>query len=218
MSSEADTSGVWTIVVAAGSSARFGADKLDVALDGDRTVLDLSLLHAAAASAGIVVVVRNDSPLLHARPSDNVSVVAGGSNRSASVRAGLEMVPASVPYVLVHDAARPLADADLYGRVIGALRAGAEAVVPVVPVVDTIRSVTEGVIDRDLLRAVQTPQGFRTDVLRQAHVDAEDATDDATLAEAVGAEVVLVDGDVRNLKITRPADIVVAQAQLRHPS
>lgn len=218
MSSEADATGVWTIIVAAGSSARFGADKLDVVLTDDQTVLDLSLLQAAEVSEGVVVVVRADSPLLHAQPRTKVSIVAGGPNRSASVRAGLEAVPPSVPYVLVHDAARPLADREVYGRVVGALRAGADAVVPVVAVVDTIRAVDDGVVDRDLLRAVQTPQGFRSEVLRRAHADADDATDDATLAEAVGAEVVLVDGDVRNLKITRPTDIVVAQAQLRHPS
>jgi len=218
MSSQPETTGVWTLVVAAGSSARFGTNKLDVVLHGDQTVFDMSVLQAARASEGIVVVVRAGDPLLHAKPTEDVVVVAGGANRSASVRAGLAVVPAAARFVLVHDAARPLADAALYARVVAALRAGAAAAVPVVPVVDTIRSVTGGVVDREQLRAVQTPQGFQADVVRRAHAQASDATDDATLAERAGFEVVLVEGDVRNLKITRPADIAVAQAQLVHPS
>ena len=86
--------------------------------------------------------------------------------------------------------------------------------VPVVAVVDTIRSVDAGVVDRERLRAVQTPQGFSGAVLRAAHAQGAEATDDAALAEAIGATVTLVAGEMTNLKITRPVDLVVARAYL----
>jgi 2-C-methyl-D-erythritol 4-phosphate cytidylyltransferase len=114
--------------------------------------------------------------------------------------------------VLVHDSARPLATAELYGRVVEALNAGAAAVVPVVPVADTIRRVAGGVVDRADLRAVQTPQGFRADVLRAAHAAGGDATDDAGLVEALGHPIVMVEGDPVNRKITTADDLVVARA------
>ena len=100
-------------------------------------------------------------------------------------------------------------------RVIAAVLAGADAAVPVVPVVDTIRSVDGHVVDRDRLRAVQTPQGFRRAALVSAHAEAADATDDASLVEAAGGKVVLVEGDARNLKITTPLDLSIAEALCR---
>jgi len=141
--------------------------------------------------------------------------VVGGATRSASVASGLDAVPADAAVVLVHDAARPLASAGLYRRVIEAVRSGADAVVPAVAVVDTIRSLGGGTVDRDRLRAVQTPQGFRAGTLRAAHRAGGDATDDATLVEAVGGSVELVDGERTNLKITEPSDLDVAEALLR---
>lgn len=203
---------VWTIVVAAGTGSRFGADKLSVVLEGDESVLDRSVTTAADESDGVVVVVAADSPMLKLTARAGLIFVAGGPSRSASARNGLAAVPDDAEVILIHDAARPLADAALYRRVIDAVRAGAAAAIPVVPVVDTIRSVAGGVIDRDQLRAVQTPQAFAARALRQAHADAPEATDDAALVEALGHPVVLVDGDVRNLKITRPADIAMARA------
>ena len=208
---------VWTIVVAAGSGRRFGADKLSVALSGDETVFDLSVAEAVHHSDGTVVVVAGDSPLLFGKPAAGVRFVAGGGSRSASARNGLAAVPDDTAIVLIHDAARPLADAGVYGRVIDAVRGGAAAVIPTIPVVDTIRAVDGGVVDRDALRAVQTPQGFLASVLREAHATQNEATDDAALVEALGHEVVLVDGDVRNLKITRPADIAMARALIDEP-
>ena len=209
-----DPTEVWTIVVAAGSGSRFGADKLAVALDGDNTVLDVSLHRAVAASDGVVLVVRADDPILYASPIDPLRLVAGGATRSDSVRRGLDAIPESAAYVLVHDAARPGADNALYQRVIGALQQGATAVVPAVPVVDTIRSVDGSQVDQDQLRAVQTPQGFAADALRAAHASGSEAPDDATLVEATGAQVVLVDGDVRNLKVTHPGDVEVLRSLL----
>lgn len=212
MSSTEET--VWTVVVAAGSGSRFGADKLNVAIDGDATVLDRSLLTATEMSAGVVVVLRADDPTLLATPTDGLAFVAGGATRAESVRNGLAAVPADAGIILVHDAARPLADAAVYRRVIAAIESGAAAAVPVVPVVDTIRTVDGDLVDRDRLRAVQTPQGFRADVLRQAHASRQEATDDAALVADAGHDVVLVEGDLRSLKVTRPTDIAVIRAYL----
>jgi 2-C-methyl-D-erythritol 4-phosphate cytidylyltransferase len=138
------------------------------------------------------------------------AVVPGGATRSASVRCGLAAVPAAAQVVLVHDAARPLASPELFGRVVAAVRAGAGAAVPVVPVADTIRDVDGGVIDRERLRAVQTPQGFDAAALRAAHAGSPEGTDDAGLVEATGGRVVLVEGEPTNLKITGPHDLAVA--------
>ena len=207
--------GVWTVLVAAGSGQRFGADKLQAHLDDQRTVLEVALAQAQEVSEGVVLVVRNDDRAVSAAPP-GVKAVAGGDSRSESVRRGLGWVPDTAQVVLVHDAARPLADSALYGRVIAAVRSGAVAVVPVIPVVDTIRSLDGSLVARDQLRAVQTPQGFDPGALRAAHAGGADATDDASLVEADGGEVVLVDGDVRNLKITRPVDIDLARALLHH--
>ena len=209
-----DHNGVWTVLVAAGSATRFGADKLNVVLQGDRTVLDFSIAHAMAASEGTVVVVSGGDPALHATAVAGLTFTEGGSTRSQSVRCGLAQVPEAAEIVLVHDAARPLADEEVFSRVVLAVRSGAAAAVPVIPVVDTIRSTDATAIDREHLRAVQTPQAFEASALRAAHASGHDATDDATLVEAVGGQVVLVDGDVRNLKITRPIDIEVARAVL----
>jgi 2-C-methyl-D-erythritol 4-phosphate cytidylyltransferase len=214
-----DDGAVWAVVVAAGSARRFGADKLNAIVDPpDGTVLGRSVTIAAEVCDGVVVVVAPDSPWLEPdRCGDTaagVLFVPGGATRSASVRCGLAAVPDAADVVLVHDGARPLASVELYRRVIDAVIDGADAVVPVVAVVDTIRSVDGGVVDRERLRAVQTPQGFRGAVLRAAHAGGAEATDDAALAEAIGATVTLVDGETTNLKITRPADLVVARSYL----
>jgi 2-C-methyl-D-erythritol 4-phosphate cytidylyltransferase len=116
--------------------------------------------------------------------------------------------------VLVHDAARPFASRSLYADVIAAVVAGADAVVPAIAVVDTIRSLDGGVVPRDRLVAVQTPQGFRASALRTAHEGSPEATDDATLVEAVGGLVVVVPGAATNLKVTTPVDLVIAEALL----
>jgi 2-C-methyl-D-erythritol 4-phosphate cytidylyltransferase len=211
----ADQRGIWTIVVAAGTSQRFGGDKLGAVIAPPHgTVLDRSITVAMSAGDGVVVVVGADSPSLAREHPPELRFVAGGATRSASVRAGLAAVPDTASVILVHDGARPLASPDLYRRVVDAVMGGADVVVPAVPVVDTIRSVDGGVVDRERLRAVQTPQGFRGAVLRAAHAGGAEATDDAALAEALGASVTLVDGETTNLKITRPVDLVVARSYL----
>ena len=149
--------------------------------------------------------------------SGQVVVVAGGVLRSDSVRCGLSRVPDEAEIVLVHDGARPLATGGVYERVIEAVRAGADAAVPVIDVTDPLRWRGGGTADRRRLAAVQTPQAFRAGALRAAHAGGADATDDATLAEAAGATVVTVDGDSRNLKITEAHDLVTAEALLKAP-
>ena len=203
---------VWCIVVAGGSGRRFGGAKQWMDLAGVR-VVDRSVATAAAACDGVVVVVPA-SDLDDAEVPGASAVVAGGSSRSASVRAGLARVPDTAGVVLVHDAARPLAGVELFERVVAAVRAGADVAIPVVAVTDTIRHVDGGVVDRDELRAVQTPQGFAASMLRAVHVDEPDATDDAGLVEAAGGVVTLVEGETTNLKLTDPHDLVVAEALL----
>ncbi|MDP6976867.1 MAG: 2-C-methyl-D-erythritol 4-phosphate cytidylyltransferase [Acidimicrobiales bacterium] len=204
---------VWTVVVAAGSSERFGADKQSADLVG-RTVLERSV-DAAGDSDGVVVVV---APAVVGEVTERLggsvhAVVAGGATRSASVRAGLAVVPDVANVVLVHDGARPLASRDLFARVVAAVEAGADAVVPGVPVNDSLRRV-DGAVDREGMMAVQTPQGFPAATLRAAHAGGADASDDATLVEAYGGSVVVVDGEGDNLKVTRPVDLLVARQVL----
>lgn len=219
-----DAAGVWAVVAAAGSGSRFGAPKQFADLGG-RPVLDRSVAVAAAGAEGVVAVVSAGSdrrpPGLRdwladlVRPAA-VRVVTGGETRSESVRRGLEAVPAAAEVVLVHDGARPLASAELCRRVVAAVRAGADAAVPTVPVADSLRR-RGAAVDRAEFAAVQTPQGFRAAALRAAHATGAEATDDATLVEAAGGRVVLVEGEPGNIKITTPADLRMAEALLGEP-
>lgn len=206
---ESSDNGVWVVVVAAGGGARFGGHKQYEAVAGQR-VLDWSVQAARSVATGIVLVV----PPAYAtttEPAVDV-VVAGGVTRSASVRAGLAAVPDDVDVVLVHDAARPLASPALFTAVVEAVRAGADAAVPAVPVVDTVRRGDGEPVDRADLVAVQTPQGFRAGVLRAAHHDQPEATDDASLVEAAGGRLVVVEGERWNLKVTERTDLAVVVA------
>jgi 2-C-methyl-D-erythritol 4-phosphate cytidylyltransferase len=203
---------VWAIVVAAGSGDRFGGPKQYEPL-GAMRVLDWSLLAAREACDGVVLVVHPDR-LADAEP-DADAVVAGGLTRSQSVRAGLAAVPADARVVLVHDAARPRATTSLWRRVLEALDGRSDAVVPAVPVTDTLRALDGGTVDRSRFVAVQTPQAFAAAVLRQAHADGAEGTDDASLVEAIGGTVRVVDGEAANTKITTPHDLVAMQACVR---
>jgi 2-C-methyl-D-erythritol 4-phosphate cytidylyltransferase len=198
---------VWAVVVAAGSGARFGAPKQYERL-GDRRVLDWSLAAARSVADGVVLVV---APERAGDPEAAADVVvAGGGTRSASVRAGLAAVPEGAAVVVVHDAARPGASPGLFAAVVAAVREGADAAVPGVPVVDTIKRVVDGVVetlDRSQLVAVQTPQAFRAAALRAAHAGGGEATDDGALVEAAGGRVVIVPGEPDNVKVTTPADL-----------
>lgn len=205
----------WAIVVAGGSGARFGERKQLASFAGKR-VIDWSLDALRKHVAGIVVVlpadlVDSDGNATVSPPLVVDAVVAGGNSRSASVRAGLAALPDSVELVLVHDAARPLADDELVARVVNGL-ATAQAVVPVVPITDSLRAATGGSVDRADFVAVQTPQGFSVSALLAAHCGDAEATDDASLIDGHGGTVLHVDGDPRNLKITVPHDLLVAES------
>jgi 2-C-methyl-D-erythritol 4-phosphate cytidylyltransferase len=146
-------------------------------------------------------------------------VVSGGDARRESVARALAELPPEVDTVLVHDAARCLTPPAVFAAVVAALAGGAAAVVPAVPVADTVKQVAHGVVvgtpDRDTLRAVQTPQGFRRDVLERAHATEPGAvTDDAGLVERLGFQVSVVAGHEEAFKITRSLDLVLAEAIL----
>ncbi len=209
---------VWTIVVAAGSGDRFGGPKQFLRLAGTRLV-DRAVGLATGCSDGVVLVV----PPGHVWTGSAVgTVVEGGTTRADSTRRGLAAVPSDAAIIVVHDAARPLADIGIFARVVAAVRDGrAEGAVPGIPVADTLKRVDSAgavvdTVERAGLYAVQTPQAFRASVLRSAHTSGGDATDDAALVEAVGGRVVVVPGSVRNLKITVADDVEIATALLAH--
>jgi 2-C-methyl-D-erythritol 4-phosphate cytidylyltransferase len=170
-----------------------------------------------AAPVDAVAEVRAQLADLVASNGVRIDVVAGGDTRQHSVAAALIAAPPGFPIVLVHDAARAFAPVDLIERVADAVRSGHPAVVPVLAVVDTIKQVDESghvvaTLDRSVLRAVQTPQGFQRDVLEAGHRAAVDAhTDDAGLVEKLGVRVFGVPGAEAALKITRPVDLIVAE-------
>jgi 2-C-methyl-D-erythritol 4-phosphate cytidylyltransferase len=148
-------------------------------------------------------------------------VVAGGVERPDSVRAALDVVPRDgIDCILVHDAARAFVPVAVIERVVAAVRAGAQAVVPAVPVTDTIKRVgPSGEVldtpDRSTLVAVQTPQGFAPEVLRRAHAAGlVGATDDAMMCERLGITVQTVEGSPDAFKVTRPQDLLLAEALL----
>ena len=152
------------------------------------------------------------------------AVVAGGPTRQASVAAGLRSLPEGPTYVAVHDAARPLVAPGAVDRLLALLlEAGTAGVVPGVAVVDTIRRVdaaqrSTGIVDREQLRSMQTPQLFVREVLEAAYRlalrDGVEAADEATLVELAGHLVLVVPGDPENLKVTTPLDLAVAETLL----
>lgn len=199
------------MVVAGGSGTRFGGPKQFASLAG-RPLLEWSLATARNVCTGVVLVLPPGTP--GGWEADRI--VTGGATRSESVRSGLAVVPDGVEVIVVHDAARPLASEELWKAVVAAVEAGADGAIPACAVTDTIKKKTPegGVItlNRSELVAVQTPQAFRAQALKEAHRSEADSTDDAALIEAAGGTVVLVDGDHRNIKVTTPTDLLVAQA------
>lgn len=220
------------VLTAAGSGSRLGCEvpKALVELSG-RPLVWWAARGLRAGGVGTIVVTAPAASLDEFRAViadiGGVEVVAGSDrSRQASVALGLAALGQrnEGDVVLVHDAARPLTPAQVTARVIDAVRAGAGAVIPVLPVIDTLKSVdASGVVTgtprRADMVAVQTPQGFRWDVLMRAHEagaslgadEAVAATDDAGLVEAIGAVVHTVAGDERSLKVTRPLDLSLAQ-------
>ncbi len=167
----------------------------------------------------IAVINPDDLPHFEAVAPD-IEHVFGGASRSLSVRAGLEALKdAELDYVLIHDAARPFVPADVISRVVEALGAAAGAI-PVLNLHDALLECTGGVmtgsLDRNQVRAAQTPQGFHYPALIAAYnaLDVQDMADDASVLAATGQSVALVDGDDRNFKITRPEDFARAEQQV----
>jgi len=218
----------WAIVVAAGEGTRIaaGAPKALLPLAG-RPMLAWSL-DAVLASESIdgVVVVCGESwrdegeRLVRSIAGPRVPVCAGGRSRHASVRNGLEQIGADADRVVVHDAARPLAGPELFERALAALDR-ASAGICAIPVTDTIKRASGDAVietvDRSALWRAQTPQAFRlADLLEAAAAGDGDAmTDEAALLERAGMTVIVVPGDERNIKITTPADLSIAEDLLR---
>jgi 2-C-methyl-D-erythritol 4-phosphate cytidylyltransferase len=185
--------------------------------------VDLVVVAAPEDGVDDVVALLTEHGLVDAAPGRaGAVVVAGGETRQDSVARALHALPDDVDVVLVHDAARPLVPTSLVDAVAAAVRGGAEAVVPGLAVADTIKSVNpsdlvSATLDRSALRAVQTPQGFLRATLTAAHAAADPdapATDDAGLVERLGGLVLVVPGDEEAFKVTRPLDLVLAEAVL----
>jgi len=185
---------------------------------------------AAARAVQVIVVVAPPEESAEVRAlldahglpeSTDIRVVPGGTERQDSVRLGLAALPEDVDVVLVHDAARPLVPVETVEGVVEAVRAGAPAAVPGIPLADTVKSVdpgtgtVTGTPQRSLLRAVQTPQGFDRATLAKAHATVTgEVTDDAGMVERIGVPVLVVPGHEEAFKVTRPLDLVLAEAVL----
>jgi len=212
---------VAAIIAAAGNGSRLGADipKAFVLLDGLSLLTRSALVMSAVADVIVVAAPQDHLALaseLLAEVDAEIHIVEGGASRQESVALALQGIPEDVDVVLVHDAARALVPIEVCARVIDAVRAGNPAVIPVLPVVDTINRVdAHGVVvdtvNRDNLRRVQTPQGFTRAALMRAHRDSTHiATDDAGLLSTLGIPVVTVAGDERAIKITTQTDLETA--------
>ncbi|MEV6755014.1 2-C-methyl-D-erythritol 4-phosphate cytidylyltransferase [Streptomyces sp. NPDC051214] len=233
MSEESRTA---VVIPAAGRGVRLGpgAPKALRALNGTPMLIHAVRAMAASRAVSLVVVVAPPEgaaevkTLLadHALPErTDFVVVPGGETRQESVKLGLDALPDGIGVVLVHDAARPLVPVDTVDGVIEAVREGAPAVVPALPLTDTVKQVEPGepgapepvvaTPERARLRAVQTPQGFDRDTLVRAHETiTENVTDDASMVEQLGLQVVVVPGHEEAFKVTRPLDLVLAEAVL----
>ncbi|MEU3950231.1 2-C-methyl-D-erythritol 4-phosphate cytidylyltransferase [Streptomyces sp. NPDC029526] len=225
------------VIPAAGRGVRLGpgAPKALRALGGTPMLIHAVRAMADSRSVSLVVLVAPPDGAAEVRTlldahvlpeRTDFLVVPGGESRQESVRLGLDALPEEYDIVLVHDAARPLVPVDTVDAVIEAVRGGAPAVVPALPLADTVKEVEpatapgdpEVVVatpDRSVLRAVQTPQGFDRAALVRAHATVtEQVTDDASMVEQLGLTVVTVPGHEEAFKVTRPLDLVLAEAVL----
>ncbi len=216
---------VWAVLAAAGNGERLGADRPKAFVRfGELPLLAESLRRLDDSDWVDAIVVA--APPEWIEPSILLaeelgagkvrSCVPGGDTRSASVRAGLAEVDEDAAVVLVHDAARPLLPAEVVERVVTALAEGWDAVVPGLPVHDTVKRVRGDAVletlDRSSLVATQTPQAFVADVLRRALAGGADATDCAALVEAQGGRVRVVPGDERLRKVTTAEDLALLES------
>ncbi len=205
---------VAVVLMAAGSSSRYGRDKCLEYLDGSVTVLDHSYDVAREVSENVVIAASGAT--LEYCESRGYPCVQGGSTRSESVLNALNALD-DASIILVHDSSRPLASAELYRRVIAKIRSGEDVVVPVLPVVDSMKVKTvDGFasVDRSDKYIVQTPQGLSL-LARNRLLDAHlESTDESGAAEMLGIRVSTVEGERGNIKITYPDDIDIVRALL----
>lgn len=223
------------VIAAGGSGDRLGGSvpKFEVEILG-RSLVSYSLesFQHARLVEGVVLVV--PAARLDAWSAEGLrgqgfskvrSVAAGGETRQESVRIGLALIEEDNAVVVVHDAARPLVTPALIDAV-SEIPPGADGVICAVALADTIKRVEDGTVaatlDRSRLVAVQTPQAFRLGALKEAHQHALaagfEATDDSALVEMAGGRIVVVDGDLRNVKVTVPDDLEIAEAWMRERS
>jgi 2-C-methyl-D-erythritol 4-phosphate cytidylyltransferase len=220
------------VIPAAGRGVRLGpgAPKALRTLGGVPILVHAVRAMARARAVQVIVVVAPPGETAGVRAlldahgphgTTDIRVVPGGEVRQESVRLGLAALPDDVDVVLVHDAARPLVPVETVDGVVEAVRAGAPAVVPVLPLADTVKTVdpdtgvVTGTPQRALLRAVQTPQGFDRATLAKAHATVtQDVTDDASMVEQLGVPVVVLPGHEEAFKVTRPLDLILAEAVL----
>lgn len=214
---------VAAIVVAAGLGIRLGAGfpKALVEIAGETIVRRAVMGIMAAGITEVIVVVHPDfsSEFNLALAGLAVEIVPGGAERQDSVAAGLAAISKATKQVLIHDAARALTPVPMIRRVMQALNDGAKSVIPAIAVVDSLREVTSTKswsVPRNNFRAVQTPQGFDVETLKQAHLELKKqnktVTDDASACELLGVQSHLVAGDALAFKITEPLDMVLAEA------
>jgi 2-C-methyl-D-erythritol 4-phosphate cytidylyltransferase len=218
----------WALIAAAGSGERLGIDRPKAfAVLGGRPLLAESVerLDRCPFVDAIVVAAPPEweEPAIllteEIAASKVVACVTGGATRAASVKAAFAEVPEEALVIVVHDAARPIVGDDVVERVLEPLGLGFDGAVPGVPVRDTLKLVRDGAVvetvDRDDLFAAQTPQAFLAPTLRRAFAgDVGSATDCASLVEAIGGRVALVEGDPRLVKVTTPADLALVESWL----
>jgi 2-C-methyl-D-erythritol 4-phosphate cytidylyltransferase len=200
---------VWGVVLAAGSGQRFGLRKQFATL-GEQRLVDHAVARTAAACDEVVVVL---PPGVSWDGQPVAAAVAGGTSRAQSVRAALAAVRAAADVIVIHDSVHPVASGALFAAVIAAVRAGADAAVPVLPVTQVIAHQADGclvdVVPKLDLVEVQMPHAFAADALRAAHRDEPEVSDDATLLVERGANVVAVPGERTNVHVTTTDELAM---------
>lgn len=222
-----NTQHIYNIIVAAGSGSRFGANlpKQYCLLNGRPVLMHtIDNMRVAMPNSHIILVLNKDfveywGELCGEYSFESPMVVTGGDTRWQSVKNAIDVIPATAEIITVHDGARPIVEEKMVERLINALD-NAPGAIPVVSVTDSLRQVNENgsiPVDRSLYKAVQTPQAFHADKLKEAYSlpFTLTFTDDASVMAALGYDVMLVEGDTYNIKITHPLDIEIAQLYLR---
>jgi 2-C-methyl-D-erythritol 4-phosphate cytidylyltransferase len=208
---------VWAIVLAGGASRRYGERAKQFEHVGGVPMVARTVGAARRTCDGVVLVL----PPGQAWTGEPVDAVTeGGDHQSESLRAGLAAVPADAAIIAVADPAHPLASDSLFEAVIDAVRGGADGAVPVIPILEVVQRVEDGqvveTLPKDDLVLTQTPQAFRADVLRAVHADRPRPVENSGLLVERGHRVVTVSGDVRNVHVTTPRELAIAESLVLH--